>query len=54
MEPHASSVAIPIAINSFEHKRSHEPYSDNTTNDTPPPKRLCASPRKSGCVTEIM
>lgn len=49
MEPHASSVAIPTAINSFEHKRSHDPTSGyNSSNDTPPPKRLCTSPRKSG------
>lgn len=56
MEPHASNVAIPTAINSFEHKRSHEPQMEysNSIEQPPPTKRLCPSPRKSGCVKMVM
>ena len=51
MEPHASSVTMATPINSFERKRSHDPHNGST--DQPnPPKRLCPSPRKSGCVND--
>ena len=69
MEPHVSSVTMATPINSFERKRPHDPQMsglhdlqmtgshDNNTADQPHPpvsKRLCPSPRKSGCVTVIM
>lgn len=55
MEPHGSTVTMPTPINSFEHKRSHDQVVDETSNiQLHPPKRLCSSPRKSGCVLVIM
>jgi len=48
MEPHTSSITMPTPINSFECKRSHDQQTIVGTDQLPPPKRLCPSPRKRG------
>ena len=67
MEPHVSNVTMATPINSFERKRSQEQQMSELNDPQmsgshdppdqshpPAPKRLCPSPRKSGCVTVIM
>lgn len=67
-EPHISSITMATPINSFERKRPHDTQMsgscdpqmtgshDHSTDQPYPPvsKRLCPSPRKSGCVIGIM